>query len=350
MTFNRQSKYFNLVVGLIVLIVIACLALVVWVFYSNSNKNNDNKTENVIRTNVSDSRIADEIKDHMIEWDEAQKTYAETLVLFPRDVIISKLNDEVPRFQNGRPFARISSEMLYTQDLNYYFYLADPSAYLAGTEFSDETIEVAFNKMVDDSLTLQFAMGQNENLDSEIYNNADKNHIKRSIKVDEHHDALKQKFGETYTVEKVNIWFRNVDIPVMGVEQARQITETKIKDLHARVKSGEITMKEAGDIIKADTSLAEIDKVYMDNAYTSLSLNDHPLSGFLDAEVDKRARALKVGELSEIFVGRDQEGIDQYYDAYFSFMKLTGKDGEGNSLSERINTAKGNQIVTLYLY
>lgn len=131
--------------------------------------------------------------------------------------------------------------------------------------------------------------------------------------------------GTTYiSGEMFTIWFYNTDPPAIGVEFAKQKALEIITGLQQRVASGELSMKQAGDIIASRTDLVAIDFAYNWNAYAEF-LYIHPGEKVInDPELDKKLWELEEGGISEVLIGKDFNGTE-WYPAYFKVIRINEK-------------------------
>jgi len=143
-------------------------------------------------------------------------------------------------------------------------------------------------------------------------------------KVNEAEEYFNTK-GTTYiSGEMFTIWFYNTNPPAVGVEFAKQKVLEIISGLQQKVASGELTMKQAGDIIASRTDLVAIDFAYNWNAYAEF-LYIHPGEMVInDPELDKKLWELEEGVTSEVLTGKDFNGTE-WYPAYFKVIRINEK-------------------------
>jgi len=173
-----------------------------------------------------------------------------------------------------------------------------------------------------DQLT-RSAILQNEGAKAGLFENTSDGRIDPH-KVNEAEEYFDTK-GTTYiSGEMFTIWFYNTDPPAIGVEFARQKALDIITNLHQRVVSGELTMKQAGDIIAGRTDLVAIDFAYNWNAYADFSYIHPDEKVINDPELDKKLWELEEGEISEVLLGKDFNGTE-WYPAYYKVIKINEK-------------------------
>ena len=156
-----------------------------------------------------------------------------------------------------------------------------------------------------------------------------------------------EKQGKTYVSgEFISIWFLNVNEPSVGLETAKGIAYKKINSLRERIVSEAITMQQAGEEIRNDTSLVSIDGAYESNAYRKFESigKDQPI--FTDTAIDEQMWKLKIGDTSNILTAKDYNENGPY-EAYYIFIKITDKKiSEYKSLDDliKIRKAQGLEI------
>ena len=155
------------------------------------------------------------------------------------------------------------------------------------------------------------------------------------------------KTGEVFemTGETISVWFYNMEPPEMGLEEAREYTEELVTDLLEKIRSGEMTMEEAGDVIRNDSVMKEIDIGLEGNAYSLFSIIGDSQT-FTDPELQKDVRSLEEDELSEVLVGRDKS--EDWYDAFFMVVKVDEKQEGFESYDDWVSNARGRIEVVVF--
>jgi len=134
-----------------------------------------------------------------------------------------------------------------------------------------------------------------------------------------------RKEGTTYiSGEGISVWFYNMKPPTMGVEAAKTKTHVFIKNLREKVVRGEITMKQAGEIIASYDELAEIDVAYKTNAYFTFEFVKPNQKLFNDPELNKILWQFEEGKITPILIGKDYTPSG-WYEAYFIVIKINAK-------------------------
>ena len=112
-----------------------------------------------------------------------------------------------------------------------------------------------------------------------------------------------------------------------------------ISRLRDRVSSGEIIMKEAGNIIKQDVSLREVDSAWETNAYREIPFAKKDEKTFFDPEVEKKLWSMKPGELSPVITGKLIVSDENRSDAYYMVLKVNmHEEKEYHSYNDFLNS------------
>jgi hypothetical protein len=210
--------------------------------------------------------------------------------------------------------AKIGDEIIYNSDLS------EELASYPPTEDSSLR-ERLFAKMVDDSITLQGALKMKlMTLDSSVYNSNSKDYTKRIKAVAD----AKQKIDDNadgYSGMIVQIWFYNQKPPRVGYAQGRQIATQKINELHDKVKSGAMTMEQAGDAIRSDSNLYNVDEAFRINAsFPFLATKEKPAT--FDKGFNTILAGLKAGQVSDVYIAKDKDENGTMIDAVAMFGKV----------------------------
>jgi hypothetical protein len=179
-------------------------------------------------------------------------------------------------------------------------------------------------KLINDSIILQ---GGNRDglipLDKSIFNSPDKDYMKRIKVVEQVKQGIEQ---QTDSIEAtiVSIWFYNNDwIGLLGYEGGKRFAHEKITYLYDLVKHGDISIDEAGNIIKSDTSLEQIDKAYTNNAIAHVRTEANSQIT-LSKEFDQKLRLLPVGQISDVYLASVKEDDTEITrDAVYLFGVIT---------------------------
>lgn len=193
--------------------------------------------------------------------------------------------------------AKVGDELIYQRDLDIELAAYPPILSL------EERKKILIEKIATDSAILQGARADGiiSNLDPAIFNSATKDYLARLKAVSE----IKQKVeGEADQIKGViaSIWFFNLGkTGPMGYDRGKEFALEKITKLHADVKSGKTTVEQAGELIRNDTSLAQIDASYKSNAIYEFDVknNDKITS---NPDFDSALKKSPVGQVTDVFL------------------------------------------------
>lgn len=127
-------------------------------------------------------------------------------------------------------------------------------------------------------------------------------------------ERIEAQFNEQRTrVEgsTIGIYFLNEFPGPIGYQEGRRLADQKIRAIYSRLRSGEITMQQAGEIIANDTQLEQVDSSYKTNAYSTFSIGVGQKVTH-DPDANDRILSLSEGELSPIITAKsiDLSSID----------------------------------------
>lgn len=214
---------------------------------------------------------------------------------------------------------RIGQEMIFQSDFEI------ESKNLAGYDSSMRKIVI--DKLVWDSKFLQMAKDQGlVKLDESIFNSGNKNYEKRLRTIQDTKNHI-NRLNPSIKGVSVYIWFLNDRVGPLGYEKAKSLAYSKIKKLHEEVRSGEITIEQAAEKIKSDTSLSQLDPSYKTNAF---SIFDAPPGKQItwEPEYDKILWGLDEGALSDIYTGKSYNfAVDKTskFEAFYVFSQIKKK-------------------------
>lgn len=238
--------------------------------------------------------------------------------------------------------AKIGDEIIYNTDLNEELAAYPPS--------DDSTVRTRlFQKMVDDSITLQGAQKMKLiTLDSSVYNSNTKDYNKR-IKAVSTAKAAIDANADGYSGTIVQIWFYNQKPPRVGYEQGKQMAAKKITEVYNQVKSGTMTMDQAGDAIRADSSLYDVDEAFRVNAsFPFQATKEHPAT--FDDGFNAILAGMKVGQVSSIYTAKDDDENGNKIEALYMFGKIDSINSKGGytSFSDWLAKQRKNYAVVTY--
>lgn len=231
------------------------------------------------------------------------------------------------RYKCDEPIMKVGEETLYGCDLNALFVVYEPEAYIqpAAIGPQDPKLNSVLDALVTNSGLLQEAQKRGLiTLDDTIYNSPTKDPVKRMDALRELRETIGNTFNKTVDYEAVAIYFHNQVDPQIPLDQAQAAAKAKMDNLYARLKSGEITMQQAGDEIAADNikgdttgvSLAKLDQQYKENAYNLREGHNFDSEFFTDSSLDEELRSLGEGQMSTVRLCKDHSFTEQeMYDA-----------------------------------
>lgn len=278
-----------------------------------------------------------------------------TLLLIWKGVQIyeysQKPTEEKVKFPPEEAVAQVGKETLYGQDLNYKLKIYFPAVLSVAEDVSEEIKEKVLEQVIEDSMILQTGEEMKlVSLDPSVFNNSNKNYPERNKLINKARKELPSKVVDQINGESISIWFYNVEPPAMGVEEAKAITYMKMVKAYRDIKSGKISLKEAGDIIASDKELEEIDFAYKSNAHSTFTNVERDAPIFHDPELNKVLWTLKEGEISPILTGRDFMANNKAYDAYFVVLEVNRRNFAGfSSFEEWFQAEKDDYAIEILL-
>ncbi len=226
--------------------------------------------------------------------------------------------------------AKVGEEIIYQKDLD-----TEISFYPIKSE---QTKKDLLKKIIEDSKYLQIAKEEKLPnigiIDDNIFNSPDKDYFKRVDSV----QKIKKELSQATNLKGViiSIWFLNDRVGPLGYEKAKEIAFSKISSLHQRVKLGELTMRQAAELIKNDASLSQIDPTYKLNAFLEFNVPKGKKITW-EEQFDNNLWYMKVGEISEIYTGKSYDfakSKTEKFEAYYLF----GQAEEENLSSSGYNS------------
>lgn len=194
--------------------------------------------------------------------------------------------------------AKVGDENIYLSDIDHELE-NHPQKDLPGLR------NKLLDKIILDSIILQGGAGDGIiNLNSSFFNVPEKNYAERINNV----EKVKNKIDSLSVNLKgsiISIWFHNNGyVGPLGLEKSKQIAFEKISDLRKQIVDKKITIQEAGEIIKKDDSLFQIDRAWKSNALLNFSASANKKITFVK-EFDEIIRKLAVNEVSEVYLADD---------------------------------------------
>ncbi len=229
------------------------------------------------------------------------------------------------RYDCDTPIMKVGEETIYGCDLNVQFVMRDFKDYVEGygEDFESNVLASMIDEVIIQSGLLQKGAELNIiELDELFYNSPDKSMSERFDKVDQVREELEAGYIKRIDYEVITIYFHNQEEPEnIPLEEAKEIAYEKMEILYNRLKSGEITMEEAGDEIKNDNitgdttgiSLEDLDPIYEQNSYIKVIGREYGKSLFKDSSADDIVRDLDIGEISEILTLKDYKFTNEEF-------------------------------------
>lgn len=226
------------------------------------------------------------------------------------------------------PILKVGEEILYQKDFDYILNLYYPNE-VKDNQITEEVVKKVLDILIADSVTLQ--EGQKNgyiSLNDTVFNSAIKDMFARNTLI----EAAKQKMNVEQVArisgEIISMWFNNETSyppPSIGIEAAKIKVKEKMDLYYQDVKSNQLSMYQAAQKIRADTTLASIDPSYKGNAYRQFTNIDLSQSIFKDKEVEQLVWKMQEGEVSPVLLVRDFKNDKTPFEAYFAVVKITAK-------------------------
>lgn len=200
-----------------------------------------------------------------------------------------------PKFIPAQTYAKVGQQPIYGSDLNYVLYTNYPN-----NKFTDQQAKTAaLSTVATSSAILQAAKAQNiisvpDSAFSPTSNPADNQKL-----VNQAINKI-ENGSDKYSTSVITIWYYDMDAPRISESTARQTARSKLAQLYNQVKNGSLTMQQAGDKIKSDTSLAKLDQNYQGNAYSENKnwTVDNP--AFTFNKLNQVVYSLQPGQISDL--------------------------------------------------
>jgi hypothetical protein len=200
-------------------------------------------------------------------------------------------------------------------------------------EKNEATKKILTDKLVRDSVALQAAKKENLinlNLDSEIFNADNKNYGKRITDIKNIETKINTGMDQI-SGTLVSVWFHNMVPARIGLEKGKEEALKRISALHRRVVNKEITIEQAGNIIKNDSSYADLDIGYVNNALVPFTFGKGKMIT-TDARFDAILWNTGPGAVTEVFLAKNKNGFTQQEeDGYYIFGQVKEKRDKGSA-------------------
>lgn len=210
----------------------------------------------------------------------------------------SEGNNAISTTESANKIVKVGEETVYQKDLETELQYS-PVA-------TDDSKKLLLDKIIKDSIILQAGRkGGLVALDSSIYNSLDKDYMKRIKTVAEIRQKIENN-RDSISGHVVSVWFSNNGPWKLPYETAKEIAFKKITYLHQEVEAKRMTIQQAGEEIKKDASLFDVDRAYKTNALYSFNQDSNEDITY-DPDFDEILRNLPIHQVSAIYTGKDIE-------------------------------------------
>lgn len=232
--------------------------------------------------------------------------------------------------------AQVGDEKIYHIDLN-----TELAAQPENVAKDLKTKNRLLGKIAADSIIIQQAVKDKIiDVDDSVYNSPNKDYQKRINLVGEIRGKINSMSNQTSGVA-YSIWFWNTNPGPMGVEKGKQFALEKITRVHKLLKDKKIDASRAGEMIKNDSSLSQVDPAYQTNAFFNFTKRGESVtqSQELDAMIDN----IEEGKVSDIVLGKlTNKETGKVTENYYAFAAVTKKINNSgfNSFKDWFNNHK----------
>lgn len=238
----------------------------------------------------------------------------------------------------------VGNEFIYKQDIEYELKYA-PVNDVAQRKLLEK-------KLVQDSILLQGAEADKLiTLDSSVYNSPNKDYAKR-LKLIRTVEKLVVGNSNRINGTVITIWYYNNDLAgPLGYEKGKAFALQKINSLHSAVKSGKISIDEALEQVKQDTSLTQI--THEQNANAGIVFDTASQEGpTLDAKLNAALWSLPEGSISDVVSIVDNNAMSHKpTEVAYAFGQVKRKFNSNNNIKDYdswLKDKKNNYGVTYY--
>lgn len=240
--------------------------------------------------------------------------------------------------------ATVGTENIYGEDLKY------KTSQSPANLITEELKQQLLDRLIDESIILQAGAAANYiELDATVFNNPLKDQQARQRLI----TTVSDRVNKEASYKKgafVSIWFMNVEPGPAGYEAGKQIALEKITPLQQAVANGSMTIKQAGEAIKNDASLVQLDPTsYKANAYYEFDTSVQPRVTF-DPKFDEELLSLAAGKTTDVYLAQDHEESDidlPKKDAVYMFGQVTEVKADGQlPFDAWLEAEKTNYAVT----
>lgn len=235
---------------------------------------------------------------------------------------ISELNFSTTQNTPTAVIVKVGQENIYQKDL-------DSEMQNFPSLKNVDRRKLLLDKMIKDSIILQGARADGiVKLDSSIFNSLQKDYYKRMDLISAIREKMDTK-GDILKGAMVSLWFYNRAPGKAGYDKGREIARDTITKLHDDVVSKRLTIQQAGQAIRNDPNLGNVDAAYLSNALLEFSKKPTD-SVVFDAGFDAIIKRLKVDEVSDVYLAESKQWeagkpTDKMIDSVYMFAQVTEK-------------------------
>lgn len=134
--------------------------------------------------------------------------------------------------------------------------------------------------------------------------------------------------GNTISGKMVSLWiYNNGYIGPLGFEKGREFAYAKIQPLYDKVARGEMTIEEAGEALRADTTLSQLDPVWEVNALSDFTYYGGKKATFWP-EFDEMLWSTKEGAVTPLYLGTGKDATGVMRDELYIFGQVDKKSSD----------------------
>ncbi len=179
------------------------------------------------------------------------------------------------------------------------------------------------DKIIDDQIAIDYGIEQGL-VDS--YHNSESLNEEQYIERTKEVQKVKREIeGEAQAIHGtiVSAWFfNNGKAGPLGLEKGKETVYAKIKPLYDSVKSGNMSIEQAGKRIKDDKSLETIDPAYEANALSSFKFTKEQKRLTFWPEFDELIKQTPEGGITPLYLGKDRDSQGNPVDQLYIFARI----------------------------
>lgn len=267
----------------------------------------------------------------------------------PKIMIVSPSINQNTNSKNGenKIIAKIGKENIYQSDYDFYL-----NSFFNNRKTTNQLSlkKTVLDKIAFDSIILQELVVKPPLSTSDIFNNPDKNITERNIQIEKTKEKINTDIVGKISFEAIRIYFKNTPGPTprMNQEKAKALALKHMQSIHLKLKNNEINLAGAGKEIEKITELAQIDSVYISNAYIKVTdklLSEKIFEHFTTDEIIKK---MPVGQLSEIITVKEGSPQTPHEACFMVFKILSRPSINSTTLTDWYNKVKSKYEIITY--